>query len=147
MKASQSCLTLCDPMDPWNSLAQNTGVGSFSLLQGISSTQESNEPRSPALQADNLPAEPQGKPIEYIIHHSHISLTRVPHLLGLEVVVLGKHCYLALFENITPKKTYKVTRIETVIINEMLTGIYVFHVTCIKCLKQIRKVTIVRWIT
>ena len=88
--------------------SQNTGVGSLSLLQGISPTQKSNEPRSPTLQADTLPAEPQGKPIEYIIHYSHISLTRVPHLLGLEVVVventLGKHCYIALFENITPKK-------------------------------------------
>ena len=42
---------------PWNSLSQNTRVGSFSLLPnpGI-------ELRSPALQADSLPAEPQGKP-------------------------------------------------------------------------------------
>ena len=117
-------------MDPWNSLAQNTGVGSLSLLQGISPTQKSNEPRSPTLQADTLPVEPQGKPVEYIIHHSHISLTRVPDLLGLEVVVventLGKHCYIALFENITLKKIYKVARRETVIINETLIGIYVF---------------------
>ena len=42
---------------PWNSPGQNTGVGSLSLLPnpGI-------KPRSPALQADSLPAEPQGKP-------------------------------------------------------------------------------------
>ena len=40
----------------WNSPAQNTGVGSLSLLQGIS------QPRSPALQVDSLPAQPQGKP-------------------------------------------------------------------------------------
>ena len=33
---------------PWNSPGQNTGV--------------SSKPRSPALQADSLPAEPQGKP-------------------------------------------------------------------------------------
>ena len=43
VKASvgQSCLTLCDPMDcsppgssyPWDSLGENTGVGSHSLLQ------------------------------------------------------------------------------------------------------------------
>ena len=46
---------------PWNSLGQNTGVGSFSLLQGIFPTQEI-EPMSPALQANSLPAEPQGKP-------------------------------------------------------------------------------------
>ena len=28
---------------PWNSLGQNTGVGSLSLLQGIFLTQESNQ--------------------------------------------------------------------------------------------------------
>ena len=40
MKVAQSCPTLCDPMDcPWNSLGQNTGVGSLSLLQGIFPTQ------------------------------------------------------------------------------------------------------------
>ena len=44
VKAAQSCPTLCDPMDhsPWNSLGQNTGVGSSSLLQGIFPTQELN---------------------------------------------------------------------------------------------------------
>ena len=44
VKVAQSCQTLCDPMDcsPWNSLGQNTGVGSPSLLQGIFPTQESN---------------------------------------------------------------------------------------------------------
>ena len=41
---AQSCPTLCDPMDgsPWNSPAQNTGVGSLALLQGIFPTQGSN---------------------------------------------------------------------------------------------------------
>ena len=46
LKVAHSCLTLCDPMDwlcsPWNSLGQNTGVGSLSLLQGIFPTQGSN---------------------------------------------------------------------------------------------------------
>ena len=46
---------------PWNSLGQNTGVGTLSLLQEIFPTQGSN-PGLPALQADSLPAEPQGKP-------------------------------------------------------------------------------------
>ena len=45
----------------WNSPGQNTRMGSCSLLQGIFPTQESN-PGPPALQADSLPAEPQGKP-------------------------------------------------------------------------------------
>ena len=43
VKAAQSCLTLqsCGLYRPWNSLGQNTGVGSFSLL-GIFPTQGSN---------------------------------------------------------------------------------------------------------
>ena len=51
VKVTQSCLTLCDPMDyPWNSLGQNTGVGSLSLLQGIFPTQESNQGLLPCMQ-------------------------------------------------------------------------------------------------
>ena len=42
---------------PWNSLGQNTGVGSLSLLQGIFPTQGSN-PGLPTLWANSLPAEP-----------------------------------------------------------------------------------------
>ena len=57
VKVVQSWPTLCDPwtIHPWNSLGQNTGVGSPSPGDppnpGI-------EPRSPALQVDSLPAEP-----------------------------------------------------------------------------------------
>ena len=40
VKVAQSCPTLCVPF--WNSLNQNTGVGSRSLLQGIFPTQGSN---------------------------------------------------------------------------------------------------------
>ena len=46
---------------PWNAPGQNTGVGSLSLLQG-NLPNPGIEPSSPALQADSLPAEPQGKP-------------------------------------------------------------------------------------
>ena len=37
VKVAQASPTLCDPMDcsPWNSLGQDTGVGSLSLFQGI----------------------------------------------------------------------------------------------------------------
>ena len=45
----------------WNSPVQNTGVGSLSLLQGNLPEPEI-KPRSPAYQADYLPAEPPGKP-------------------------------------------------------------------------------------
>ena len=47
VKVAQSCPTLWDPVDyiysPWNSLGQNTGVGSRSLLQGIFPTQGSKQ--------------------------------------------------------------------------------------------------------
>ena len=45
VKVTQSCPTLLRPhglYSPWNSLGQNTGVGSLSLLQGIFPTQGSN---------------------------------------------------------------------------------------------------------
>ena len=42
---------------PWNSPGQNTGVGSHSPSPGDLSNL-GIEPRSPALQADSLPAEP-----------------------------------------------------------------------------------------
>ena len=46
---------------PWNSPGQNTGVGSLLLLQG-NSPNPGIKPRSPTLQMDYLPTEPQGKP-------------------------------------------------------------------------------------
>ena len=57
VKVAQSCPTLCNPVDsPWNSPGKNTAVGEGDLPNpGI-------EPRSLALQADSLPAEPPGKP-------------------------------------------------------------------------------------
>ena len=67
---TQSCPTLCDPMNwspPGSSVhgdspAKNTGVGCHALLQrdlpnpGV-------EPMSPALPANSLPAELPGKPL------------------------------------------------------------------------------------
>ena len=60
---SESCSVLSNSLwphglySPWN-----TGVGSFTLPNsGI-------KPRSPALQADSLPAEPQGSPIHMGVH-------------------------------------------------------------------------------
>ena len=67
MKVVQLCPALRPHglYSPWNSPGQSTEVGSLSLLQGIFPTQGSNtgiKSRSPALEADSLPAEPQGKP-------------------------------------------------------------------------------------
>ena len=50
---------------PWNSPGQSIGVSSLSLLQGSSQPRGWTQVRvqlNPALQADSLPAEPQGKP-------------------------------------------------------------------------------------
>ena len=46
---------------PWNSLGQNTGMGSLSPASA-DLPNPGIKPRSPALQADSLPAEPQEKP-------------------------------------------------------------------------------------
>ena len=58
---SESFSVMSDFVTPWNSLGQNTGVGSLSLLQG-NLPNPGIEPRFPSLQTDSLPAEPQGKP-------------------------------------------------------------------------------------
>ena len=66
---AQSCPTLCDPhglepirlLCPWGSPDKNTRVGCRSLLQG-DLPDPGIKPRSPALQADSLPSEPQGNP-------------------------------------------------------------------------------------
>ena len=55
------CLRPHGLYSPWNTPGQVTGVGSLSLLQGIFPNL-GIEPRFPALQADSLPAESQGKP-------------------------------------------------------------------------------------
>ena len=63
VKIAQLCPTLCDPhglYSPWNSPGQNTRVERLALLQG-NLPNPGIEPRSPTLQADYFPAEPQGK--------------------------------------------------------------------------------------
>ena len=68
MKVTQLRLTLSDLMDyTVHGILQAIILVwvSHSLLQGIFPTQGKTpgiEPRSPSLQADSLPAEPQGKP-------------------------------------------------------------------------------------
>ena len=72
-EVAQSCPTLCDPMDcsptrllhPWDSPGKNTGVGYHFLLQGIF-PKPGIKPGSPALEADALTSEPQGKPYSFI---------------------------------------------------------------------------------
>ena len=63
MCVTQSCLTLCDPMDcsqPWDLPGKNTGEGCHFLLQGIILTQGSNQGLLCLLQwqAGSLPLAP-----------------------------------------------------------------------------------------
>ena len=69
-EVAQSCPTLFDPMDyslpgssvsPWHFPGKNSGVGCHFLLQG-DLPDPGIEPRSPALQAEFLLAEPPGQP-------------------------------------------------------------------------------------
>ena len=63
MKVAQSCTIVCDPMD-----CIVPGILQARLLEWVAfpfsrvSSQPRIEPRSPSLQADSLPAEPQGTP-------------------------------------------------------------------------------------
>ena len=59
MKVSQLCLTLCNPKD-----CTVHGILQARILEWVAFpfSRESFQPSSPSLQADSLPAEPQGKP-------------------------------------------------------------------------------------
>ena len=68
---SESCSVVSNSLQPhglcspWNSQGQNTGVVAFPFSRGSSQPRQwtgVSQPRSPTLQADSLPAEPQGKP-------------------------------------------------------------------------------------
>ena len=75
---------------PWNSLGQNPGMGSLSLLQG-----EGIQPRSLALQADSLPAEPQEKPKSTGVG----SLSLLQHIFPIQELNWGLlHCRWILYQ-------------------------------------------------
>ena len=59
VKVDQLCPTLCDPMD-----YRDHGILQARILEwvAIPFSRGSSQPRSPTLQADSLPAEPQGRP-------------------------------------------------------------------------------------
>ena len=62
VKVTQSCMTLCDPMDYAVRRILQARILEWVAFPFSRSSQPRIEPRSPALQADSLPAEPQGKP-------------------------------------------------------------------------------------
>ena len=63
-KHTQSCLALCNPMDH-----TAHGILQARILEWVAvpSSRGSSHLRSPALQADSLPAEPQGKPSNEVV--------------------------------------------------------------------------------
>ena len=71
VKVAQSCPTLCDPMDcSWNSPGQNTGGDRRSLLQGIFTTQGSNQVL-PHCRRTLYQLSHEGSPriLEWVAHH------------------------------------------------------------------------------
>ena len=63
VKVAQSCPTLCDPLDyTFHVILQARILEWVAFPFSKGSSQPRMEPRSPALQVDSLPAEPQGKP-------------------------------------------------------------------------------------
>ena len=66
MKVTQSCLTLCDPVDyTIHGILQARIMEPFPSLGDLPNPRI--ESRSPALQADSLPTELSGKPVTPII--------------------------------------------------------------------------------
>ena len=62
VKVAQSCPTLCDPMDYTVHGILQAGVLEWVTFHSPGDLPDSGiKPRSPTLQADSLPAEPQGK--------------------------------------------------------------------------------------
>ena len=63
-EVAQSCPTLCNPMDYSPPGSSVHGILQARILEwvAISFSRGSSEPRSPTLQVDALPSEPQGKP-------------------------------------------------------------------------------------
>ena len=80
VKVAQSCPTLCNPMD-----YTVHGILQARVLEWVAFpfSRGSSQPRSPAMQADSLPAEPQGKPCNW----SRPELIKCQGQCGLRAVV------------------------------------------------------------
>ena len=62
VKVTQLCLTLCNPMDYTVHGILQARILEYSFPSPVDLPNPGIEPKSPALQADSLPAEPQGNP-------------------------------------------------------------------------------------
>ena len=76
VKVTQLCPTLCDPMDyTVHEILQARILEWVAVPFSWGSSQPRDQPGSPALQADSLPAKPQGKP-GYIEHTQQRKIVR-----------------------------------------------------------------------
>ena len=76
VKIAQSCLTLCDPMDYMvHGILQARILEWVAVLSPADLPNPGIEPRSPTLQVDPSPVEPQGKPIIEICNSSNVRST------------------------------------------------------------------------
>ena len=94
VKVAQSCLTLCNPMD-----YTVHGILQARILEWVAFPSPGDlpntgiEPRSPTLQADSIPAEPQEKPCVcvcvcvcvYVYTHVCVCLSKCIKLYGLSM--------------------------------------------------------------
>ena len=74
------------PYSPWNSPVRNTALSSLSLLQG-NLPNPGIKPRSPILQVDSLPAEPQYKP------HPKSSVSLITQVYNVQLLYFYKHMF------------------------------------------------------
>ena len=78
---AQSCPTLCDPMDCSSPGSSVHGIFQARLLEWVATSfsRGSSWPRDCTLQADALPSEPPGKPLEKeMATHSSVLAWRIP---------------------------------------------------------------------
>ena len=84
VKVAQSCPALCDPMD-----YTVRGILQARILEWVAFPSPGDlpdpgiKPRSPTLQADSLPAEPQGKPFAAVAKSLQLCLTLCDPIPGI----------------------------------------------------------------
>ena len=86
---TQSCLTLCNPMDCSLPGSSVHGILQARILKcvAISFSSGFSQPRSPALQADSLPSEPLEKSYVYIVQY--YSVIRKNEIMPLAATLMN----------------------------------------------------------
>ena len=88
-KSLLSCLTVCNPMDCSPPGSSVHGILQARILEWVAFPSPGDlpdpgiKPRSPTLQADSLPAEPQGKPFAAVAKSLQLCLTLCDPIPGI----------------------------------------------------------------